>query len=241
MANGINNKEQNVIEFSPISVYGEQKEDNVLKNLSKQLFDVVNEPKDPYEIGQKFPWSETRAFREGNTIKDDVTGLASFIESLVRTPVDIIGRRTLNSLAKAQRSSLEESIDKSFKESADWMKFWFNSPYTKERLKNMGRTDEEVEEIVSQASNIKGMPFKEISKRNLDDDRDLAWSSDRPPFESIGLPRGKSVQGFYDTKKHYVYTDPFVYERGGIPYMTPKEELTSTQIHELAHGVFGSD
>ena len=30
MANGINNKEQNVIEFSPISVYGEQKEDNVL-------------------------------------------------------------------------------------------------------------------------------------------------------------------------------------------------------------------
>ena len=255
MANGINNKEQNVIEFSPISVYGEQEEDNVLKKLSKQLFDVVNEPKDPYEVGRYFPWNKQIALQEfpsiSTQLKDFVTGPVKVARDLIESPfsvADLMFRQFASNRSNYIPGSKQDDYIGSIKkaeaeEAADWMKFWFNSPYTKERLKDMGRTDEEVEEIVSQASNIEGMSFEEISKRSPDDNRNLAFVEDYLKDLEDRSFRKKippDASAWYDPDLHYTAVYPKT-ANSVVPYLLGKDPYISKNIHEFAHGVMRDD
>ena len=239
MSNGINNKKQNIAyEFSPVTVYGDEKETNVLNKLSKKMFNLVNEPEDPYEIRQYYPWGEKEASMSS---EPKLKNLVSFVESLIKTPghiKDLMTHQIVPDVANVlspSKDRIEKMKNRELEESADWMKFWFNSPYTKERLEKMGHTDEEIEEIVSQASNIKGMPFDEISKRKGGDDRDLVWSTDRPPREE--KPVGATA--WYSPDKHYLYSDPYRYDP--MPYLLKKDPYMSRNIHEFAHGIMRDD
>jgi len=238
MSNGINNKKQNVIyEFSPVTVYGDEKETNILSKLSKKMLNLVNEPEDPYEIRQYFPWGEKEASRSSEATPKD---LFNAIIGLRKVPGEILDLITHAAAPDIAKLSLEEDYVKNIKsreleESADWMKYWFNSPYTKERLEKMGHTDEEIEEIVSQASNIKGMSFDEISKRKRGDDRDLVWSTDRPPIEE----KPDDATAWYNISEHYVFSDP--YPQSQLGYLLPKDPYMSRNIHEFAHGIMRDD
>ncbi len=231
------NTVKDIIEFPPITVYGEEKDQSATEKTLRSMFNLANEPKDPYAI-KRFPWGKKQA--GGVDLEDEIFPLYYIIRDLLRMPEFVYDLTTHKLQAGIPSTFLGDQAVRDIKnqemeEVADWMEYWYTSPTTKQRLQDMGHSDEEIEDIVERAANIEGMSWEDISKRPPDEDKSLAWLSESPPESEWA--KVQDAGAWYSPPDDYMYAHPTNF----MGYLIPKEEYQSIGAHELTHGIREED
>jgi len=199
--------QQQPIELPAVTAYGEQPERSLLQQLVAQFIQRANEPKDPFE-----------------TIPYKIFGQdeGSLLQALVMTVKGLgeVKRRMGKSAFHLPHG--EQVVQQKQREAenvADWMKTWFRSPITRERLAEGGRSPQDVEALASKAENLQfevGMP--PISKK---------YPFDRRLFGMYVPEEDKSYMKAYTALGDFGST--------GIPYFRSKPFFEDTAAHELMH------
>lgn len=213
---------ENVIELPPVTVYGEQGDKSLYNRIISEMLKTINEPEDLYEIGEHFPWGEKQTEGQGDLTLRDLLSLGfSRFNPTVPLFTSLLEPSTISSVKNTE-----------MEEASDWINYWFSSPYTKQRLENMGLDKENIEEVINRATDMEGMPWEDIVSRG--DKSQLVWSTDRP--KGSDLP-SDYAGGWYDTELNYSFVKPVKTIEDALSRLVPKEEYQSKGIHELIHGV----
>jgi hypothetical protein len=155
--------------------------------------------------------------------------LVHAIKGFSRLPGEVARRQQRHMSFYSKEKEGSQLKQRELEDVANWMENWFQSDITKGRLKEMGRTPEQVQSMVSSSENLKyqlGMPY----------------GTKFPGRESVN-PRGEypNVMGIYDPKTKISHVRP--YDIAGqsyfstIPYLLAKPFFEETAAHELMHAI----
>jgi len=192
------------IELPAVTVYGEQPERSLLQQLVAQFVQRANEPQDPFEI------------QPYKIFGQDEPALFEVLKGLARLPGEVKRRMGKSALHLPHSKEVMQQKQREAENVSNWMKTWFRSPITRERLAEGGRSPQDVEALASKAENLQfevGMP----SAR---------------PFD-------RTLLGMYDVEEDKSYMKPYTamgdFGSAGIPYFRSKPFFEETAAHELMH------
>jgi hypothetical protein len=207
--------QQQPIELPAVTAYGEQPERSLLQQLVAQFIQRANEPKDPFAI------------QPYNVIARNDPALLESLRGLVRLPGEVKRRMGKSVFHLPHHQEVMQQKQREAENVSNWMKTWFRSPITRERLAEGGRSPQDVEALASKAENLQfeiGMPDIPEGLRRLG----------RIPKEHLTL-------GVYDVEEDKSYIKPYTTigdfggEYAGIPYFRSKPFFEQTAAHELMH------
>ena len=218
------NNQQEPIQFPAVTAYGKKPERSFLQEFVSQQIQRANEPEDPYETISLAPNKLERLL--GAIISPE---LVSAIKSLRTVPGEVARRQQRQMPFYSKEKEGSQLKQRELEDVANWMENWFQSDITKGRLKEMGRTPEQVQSMVSSSENLKyklGMPHG------------TKW----PGYEDLN-PRGEdpNVLGLYDPKTKTSHVRP--YDITGqsyfdsIPYLLARPFFEPVAAHEFMHAV----
>ena len=206
------------IELPAVTAYGEQPERSLLQQILSQFLQKANEPQDPFAIQ---PYKITAP---------DEPSLLDALKGLIDAPGEIKRRMTRYppGAGRAWHEQVMQQKQREAENVSNWMKTWFRSPITRERLAEGGRSPQDVEALASKAENLQfevGMPDMPEGLRRLG-----------------RMPREHMTLGVYDEAEDKSYIRPYnvVGDFGGgpyagMPYVRARPFFEETAAHELMH------
>jgi hypothetical protein len=222
-----------IIELPAVTAWGEQPERSLWQEIVSQQIQRANEPENPYET---ISWTPNKLERLLGTILSGFNpegelgpALVNTIKGLGMVPGEVARRQQRQMPFYSKEKEGSQLKQRELEDVANWMENWFQSDITKGRLKEMGRTPEQVQSMVSSSENLKyklGMPHG------------TKW----PGFEDLN-PRGEdpNVLGLYDPKTKTSHVRPYditgqsYYDR--LPYLLAKPFFEPVAAHEFMHAV----
>ena len=201
------------IELPAVTAYGEQSERSLLQQIVAQFIQRANEPQDPFAT---IPYK---------IFGQDEGSLLQALVMSVKGLGEVKRRMGKSAFHLPHGEQVVQQKQREAENVSNWMKTWFRSPITRERLAEGGRSPQEVEALASKAENLKfevGMPkIPEVLRR-------------------IGrLPREHMALGVYDKAEDKSYIKPYTamgdFGSAGIPYFRSKPFFEETAAHELMH------
>ena len=200
--------QQQPIELPAVTAYGEQPERSLLQQLTAQLIQRANEPQDPFEVQ-----SYTQPSAPGQESLLDFLVAMSHAPAQIKRNVERSGVLLQHLYPGSYRKEVEQQKEKEFENVANWMKTWFRSPITRERLEEGGRSPKVADWVASKAENLNfqlGNPG--VSNRT-------------------GL-----VAGAYLPEENKSYVRPYyISSPNTLPYFRSKPFFEETAAHELMH------
>ena len=196
--------EQEPIRFPAVTAYGEQSERSLLQQIVAQFIQRANEPQDPFAT---IPYK---------IFGQDEGSLLQALVMSVKGLGEVKRRMGKSAFHLPHGEQVVQQKQREAENVANWMKTWFRSPITRERLAEGGRSPQDVEALASKAENLQfevGMP----SAR---------------PFD-------RTLLGMYDVEEDKSYMKPYTamgdFGSAGIPYFRSKPFFEDTAAHELMH------
>jgi len=225
--------EQQPIVLPAVTVHGKKPKRSFLQEFVSQQIQRANEPEDPYET---ISWTPNKLERLLGTILSGFNpenelgpALVNTIKGLGMVPGEVARRQQRQMSFYSKENEGYQLKQRELEDVANWMENWFQSDITKGRLKEMGRTPEQVQSMVSSSENLKyklGMPHG------------TQW----PGFEHLN-PRGEhpNVMGLYDPQTKTSHVRPYditgqsYYD--SVPYLLAKPFFEPVAAHEFMHAV----
>lgn len=225
------------LQLPDVNVYADKNK----TSIQDELFEHYNEPKNPWEVAKRELWGP-KGYKKRATLMDLLRVMSVDIPQLfTKVLPTMIGKSLVNpGLPYDEYIALKE---REMDETADWMGDWFDSEITKDRLADMGHSQEKVDKIVKRAKNLK-KEYLSDEKPVKDKEGFMKYLVNNPDaLSSTGswltnLMEDNKVSAAYNTKDDYAYASPYSM---GKPtnYSYPKQEYQASGVHEMTHGIMG--